>query len=310
MLKKINTFLLILTFFISTASCQKDKDKTNTLPVHLTALTQRLVDSSGIIPTVFSDTSFTVTDGVEETDIHYLSQEGLTTRMFILKVDLNNSSVKLQVATPYDAPDYAAQSVSDMAKYVDESGHRVVAGVNGDFFNTSSFVPMGIVYKDGVAIKPNFTDNSDKPQQGLSFLTILNDGRAVIGTKDELDDLRSSIKEATGGGVLLVDNYKAQPQSIPTMAPRTAVGVADNNQVYFMEVDGRDFDYSNGINYEELSKFMQAIGVKRAINLDGGGSSTFMIRNPLANVWQYRNKPSDGSPRAISNAWLVISNQP
>ncbi|MNY23468.1 hypothetical protein D3C86_1571370 [compost metagenome] len=56
-----------------------------------------------------------------------------------------------------------------------------------------------------------------------------------------------------------------------------------------------------------MSKIMYAFGVRDAVNLDGGGSSTFMIKHPRADVWQVRNQPSDGTPRAIANSWLIVS---
>jgi exopolysaccharide biosynthesis protein len=56
-----------------------------------------------------------------------------------------------------------------------------------------------------------------------------------------------------------------------------------------------------------MSSIMKALGVKDAINVDGGGSSTLVIKNPLADIWQVRNKPEDGAPRAIGTSWLVVA---
>jgi exopolysaccharide biosynthesis protein len=306
--KKVCISFAVSMFFLTSVSCQKSKSTVSELPKHYSALTQRLVDSAGIIATVFSDTSFEIADGVSETDIHYLNMQGYTTRMFILRVDLNNPDIKLQVATPFDATTTTLQTVPDMAKYIDKPGHHVVAGVNGDFFNTTTYKLMGIEYKNGMAIKDTFTDNADKPQQGLSFFAVLSNGKPYIGEKGrEYDSVKSMISNATGGGVLLVKNYSAMPPMVPTVDPRTAVGYTAEGIVYFIVVDGRDFFYSNGIDYEQLTKTMVALKAENAINLDGGGSSILMIANPLADVWQVRNHPADGAPRAIVDAWMVIS---
>jgi exopolysaccharide biosynthesis protein len=56
-----------------------------------------------------------------------------------------------------------------------------------------------------------------------------------------------------------------------------------------------------------MSQIFYALGVADAINIDGGGSSTLMIKHPLAPVWQVRNMPSDGGERAIANSWLIVS---
>ncbi|WP_036673858.1 phosphodiester glycosidase family protein [Pedobacter heparinus] len=305
--KNISTLMLMFFFLVSVA-CKKEQTQQTDLRI-FSALTEKIKQNSDVMANVFSDTTFQIQPGVEETDIHYQSQSGgLSTKIFILKIDLKNPDVKLQAATPYDAPGYGSQTVPEMAKYVDAANNRVIAGINGDFFNTSSYVPLGIIYKKGVAIKPAFTDNTDKPQQGLSFLGILANGKPYIGDKEtDYPTIKSQLKEALGAGVFLVKDYKKITQSIPTVDPRTGVGITDDDLVYFIVVDGRNFYNSNGINYQEMGKIMYAFGVKNAVNLDGGGSSTFMIKHPRVDVWQIRNKPSDGSPRAIANSWLILS---
>ena len=40
--------------------------------------------------------------------------------------------------------------LTDMAKQLAQEGYRVVAGINGDFYNTANGVPLGIVVTDGV----------------------------------------------------------------------------------------------------------------------------------------------------------------
>jgi exopolysaccharide biosynthesis protein len=47
-----------------------------------------------------------------------------------------------------------------------------------------------------------------------------------------------------------------------------------------------------------------AIGATDALNLDGGGSSTFVLK--LGAKYATINRPSDGSDRAVDNAWMVM----
>lgn len=297
------SLLILLNFY----SCKKDKAADSTIKKY-TALTQQIVDSSTVIVNVFSDTSFQVCPGVEETDINYYNKKGLSTSAFILKVDLKNPAVDLRAATPFDLGTLGTlQTVTAMAGYVDGPNKRVMAGLNGDFYNTTTNIPQGIVYKNGVAVKPAYSDNTDKPQQGLSFFAILKNGAPFIGDREtDYPAMKTQLKEALGGGVFLVKDYALMPQSIPTVTARTCIGFTSDNVVYFVEVDGGNFYYSNGINYQELGEMIKALGVKDAINIDGGGSSTLMIKHPLANVWQVRNKPQDGDPRAIATSWLII----
>ncbi|MBD3291019.1 hypothetical protein GF337_19585, partial [candidate division KSB1 bacterium] len=86
--------------------------------------------------------------------------------------------------------------------------------------------------------------------------------------------------------------------------PRSAVGFnADTTKFYFVTVDGRQA-HSIGMNLIELADFMISIGVAQGMNLDGGGSTTMVVRGDI------KNSPSDGSERAVANALLAISSAP
>jgi len=87
--------------------------------------------------------------------------------------------------------------------------------------------------------------------------------------------------------------------------PRTGVGYsADSTKAYFMVVDGRQSGLSVGMTCHEMSDFFKTVGAEHAINLDGGGSSAFVVRNSV------KNSPSDGSERNVANALLCISSAP
>ena len=102
-------------------------------------------------------------------------------------------------------------------------------------------------------------------------------------------------------------------QSDETVNPRTCLGVDETgNKIIILEVDGRNYHYSNGMTYEELGQCMLALGAYDALNLDGGGSSTFFIRDK-ENTGNFllRNWPCDngGKERAVANGLVVIHNQ-
>lgn len=104
---------------------------------------------------------------------------------------------------------------------------------------------------------------------------------------------RWKMKEAMGGGPVLVENsqkYITDDEElfaqIAGVNPRTAVGYTDKNGVIFLVVDGRQ-EISEGVTFDELADIFLGLGVKEAVNLDGGGSSTFWVNG------QVLNKPSD-----------------
>jgi hypothetical protein len=78
--------------------------------------------------------------------------------------------------------------------------------------------------------------------------------------------------------------------------PRTAVGLGNRGRtMYFVVVDGRSSS-SIGAPLRDLAAIMQGMGATEAINLDGGGSSTFW--DAAHGVW---NRPSGGSQRTVAN---------
>jgi exopolysaccharide biosynthesis protein len=65
-------------------------------------------------------------------------------------------------------------------------------------------------------------------------------------------------------------------------------------------VDGRQPRKSVGLTLEELAQLMIELGCREALNLDGGGSTTLVIRNRVV------NSPSDQSgERPVSDALLI-----
>lgn len=77
--------------------------------------------------------------------------------------------------------------------------------------------------------------------------------------------------------------------------PRTAVGLTDAGEVLLVAVDGRTWGAS-GMTRLELAALMRDLGATRAMNFDGGGSTTFWVRGRgVVNV------PSDGSERVVAS---------
>ena len=91
----------------------------------------------------------------------------------------------------------------------------------------------------------------------------------------------------------------------PGIDPRTCLGYSDDGHVYFMVADGRVEFYSYGLTYPEMGSIMKALGCSWAVNLDGGGSTQMLIRHPIADIFQIRNRPSDGQERPVVNTWMV-----
>ena len=64
-------------------------------------------------------------------------------------------------------------------------------------------------------------------------------------------------------------------------------------------VDGRQANVSAGMTFPELAAYMEKLGCQVAMNLDGGGSSTFWVRG------QVMNSPCYGHERPMANALVL-----
>lgn len=121
------------------------------------------------------------------------------------------------------------------------------------------------------------------------------------------DWLTDGVTQAIGGGPRLVtdgfvtvsvEEEKFQPDIALGRAPRTAIGITPDNHLLMVVVDGRSKD-SIGMTLEELANLMISLGATQAMNLDGGGSSTLVIRNLIY------NSPSGGKERLVHNGLIL-----
>jgi hypothetical protein len=152
------------------------------------------------------------------------------------------------------------------------------------------------------------------PQDGLvvSVAKAFGDGAidAAVGSALRLEigcepDLTGATAAIAGDPLLLADGRlltKPADSNQPAdanRAPRTAVGVA-GGRVWLVVVDGRRPGTAVGMSHHELAAFMQRLGCTDALNLDGGGSSTLWFDGRV------RNRPSDGDPRPVGNAVVLV----
>lgn len=128
---------------------------------------------------------------------------------------------------------------------------------------------------------------------------------------DKWNNIWNNIEHAISGGPTLIKNGKIAITSkeenfkkdiTDGKAPRTAIGITSDKEIIFVVVDGRQ-NISSGFSLKELAEFLLQQDVISALNLDGGGSTTMILKNKILNY------PSDGTERKVSNAVLLISDE-
>jgi exopolysaccharide biosynthesis protein len=101
------------------------------------------------------------------------------------------------------------------------------------------------------------------------------------------------VVQSMGGRPVLVRDGARAPMTPKEIAridesnPRTMVGRTASGDVLLVTVDGRQAGYSDGMTLPEAADLMIHLGAVDAINLDGGGSTTFVVGGAVA------NRPSD-----------------
>jgi exopolysaccharide biosynthesis protein len=109
--------------------------------------------------------------------------------------------------------------------------------------------------------------------------------------------------QAIGGNVILVRGGRKVPQrKDEAKHPRTVIGLdRSGTKLILLVVDGRQPNLSTGMNYAQLSDEMIRLGAYTAVNLDGGGSTTLVMRDGRNRKLYVMNKPSDGKPRPVAD---------
>lgn len=150
---------------------------------------------------------------------------------------------------------------------------------------------------------------------------LLPEGGGAWGAGDTVD-LRydtddsswSSVRHALGAGfttaLLVKDGQLAEgAANEQVISSRTAFGLRADGSAFFLVADKPVGSPSDGITLKKLGQLALAYGAVKAVNLDGGGSSTMAMRMPGERRLHLINSPSDGVERAVANKWgLAIKN--
>ncbi|RNB79342.1 hypothetical protein EDM59_26985 [Brevibacillus nitrificans] len=120
-----------------------------------------------------------------------------------------------------------------------------------------------------------------------------------------------NLLDAVGGNVLLVNQGKAltsfqADKSITSINSRTAVGISQDGKTLYMVT----IDASKGVYLDELAKIMAELGSYRAVNFDGGGSTTLATRMLGETQANLSNVPSGGAERRVPTGLAVYNTAP
>lgn len=173
---------------------------------------------------------------------------------------------------------------------------------NAGFFNTESGACLGNVVSDGRMVRDS--GGVQNAQFGIR-----RDGTLVFGylSQEDVLDRSNPFEQLVSGVVWLLRNgevyinqsLKAECDKtqetgkfrtfVDVVSGRTAVGHDAEGRLVLFHIDGQTG--VRGMNLWEMAESLKSYGVVNAINLDGGGSSTFVINGSLASYPSDHCKP-------------------
>ncbi len=230
-----------------------------------------------------------------------------------VKIDLDDPRVHVQVALADNRdPDGAGPSVGLLdtpsnvarkqdfqitlnASYFAAPLAREFGGQKIRYFVGNGAYPVGWHFSDGKLI-------SSPANKGMRATLIVHTNGKVTFS-DQVKSLPPDTQFAVSGNAMILSNGMATPPAVDLVRhPRSAVGISKNGKTLIMiAVDGRQ-EKSRGVTLGELAAIFQRYEADSAINLDGGGSTSLVLKDPGTGVFSIINQPSDLSSLKLLTA--------
>lgn len=202
-----------------------------------------------------------------------------------IEVDLNAPGIDFLVTPSVPADGYTL-SANTVPGFLSQYGAQVA--INGSYFaphevgSPLHYYPQvgDGVRSVGIAISEG--DRYSPAKKGWAALCILS----IDDIRITENDCPTETAEAIAGDIQFIKDG-APYQSLSTLKnstklyPRSAIALnADNTKLWFIAIDGRQFGYSEGVTLAELATILITdLGADRALNFDGGGSTTLAASN-------------------------------
>ena len=211
--------------------------------------------------------------------------------LHVVQVDLTAPGIGFLVSPPQPSLGPDNEALENTADTVPGflSRYDMQVAINGSFFfphevrSPLSYYPrvgdgastMGVGISNG--------DRYSKAEEGWAALCIISTQDIRITEQDCPPETQQGIAgdiqfvksgELYDGGIVILQGNDVD------LLPRTVIAIDQHStKLWMVVVDGRQAGYSEGITLAELGMFLIRLGADRALNLDGGGSSTLAIEN-------------------------------
>lgn len=213
-----------------------------------------------------------------------------------------STTTHILLATPSAAAQRLGLDVAMNASFFGVDAKKRVGSRDISYFVGNPAYPVGWQVSSGTT---HATPRSDR----LRATLVISKGRTAR-IEPDLRELPADALHAVSGNALLLRGGAVVAPDNPALAPRSAAGVsADGKTLILLAIDGRQPGHSVGTSYAQTAQILLAHGASDAINLDGGGSTALVIRDPATGVHVVANKPSDPLNASAGRANLGLTTE-
>lgn len=245
-------------------------------------------------------TEYQVGEGVVCKTHHFDDLFGGGQDVFIADADMDHPNVALRFVSKADG---TRKVVSDWVCEVSSTA----AAINGAWFNGSDGMPIQFLRIDGTNLASTHPNAQER-----GGIVIDSQGKVTCRTRPENGWSSLTEPNVIASEVPIVVDGQPYQWTAPDApdanyyysyrAPRSCIGVTEDNHVLLVVVDGRQAPRATGATYANMAELMIALGATDATELDGGGSSTLWGRD-----FGVLNSPSDGGERSVAMALCLTA---
>lgn len=239
-------------------------------------------------------------------EVHALIEAGSTVRFgtFTPWATVTTASGRVVAIDRIQSPPKSAA----IARFTTRWGPRTPIGAGVELVYDAAGCPVFVQTHRGTALK---TGQWSLQAEGATAAGVVRSlaksgcVRYASGLRDEAGravPLRRSTYLLDGRGALLRDGANvaaSAPRALDFPYARTVLATTASGKVLLITIDGWPSD-SAGADLDQAAKVAKVLGARNAINLDGGGSTTMVVRGLVV------NRPGLSSERMIGSALAFV----
>lgn len=203
-------------------------------------------------------------------------EKGVNEPLYIAMLAVDMKKVPCQIVTAV----MVGSKTATLSTIAGEN-YNVIGGINGGYFAGASAI--GILRTQGRMNNARFWPRRSALGWNERGETLFIDGEMTENiSKNSKYDIYTEVLQAgpllVKNGQIVKNSEKLHVNVLNKRHPRTLVGT-DGKRIVWAVIDGRNNMHSVGATIQETRKTCLNLGLKTALNLDGGGSSSIWWRD-------------------------------